>query len=51
MRDLPFAFIPGQKYQYNHLEFCLLGAVMARVTSIPNQENLEKELLEPLSLG
>jgi len=46
----PFAFSPGEKFDYNNLGYILLGEIIYKVTGLPYAEYVEKELLQPLGL-
>ncbi|WP_133273428.1 serine hydrolase domain-containing protein [Hymenobacter radiodurans] len=47
----PFEFKPGEKYEYNNFGYYLLGEIISRVTGVPYQDYLERELLRPLGLS
>ncbi|GAB2476687.1 hypothetical protein GCM10011375_21170 [Hymenobacter qilianensis] len=47
----PFEFKPGEKYEYNNFAYYLLGEIIGRVTGIPYQDYLERQLLGPLGLS
>ncbi|MBC6607568.1 beta-lactamase family protein [Hymenobacter sp. BT188] len=47
----PFEFKPGENYEYNNFGYYLLGEIIGRVTGIPYQDYLERELLGPLGLS
>lgn len=47
----PFAFAPGEKFEYNNMAYHLLGEIVGRVTETPYGDYVERELLRPLGLA
>lgn len=46
----PYAFEPGTSYQYNNLNYNLLGMVIEEVTGTPAGEVIEEKIAVPLGL-
>jgi CubicO group peptidase (beta-lactamase class C family) len=49
-RDLPLAWVPGERYAYNNSGYFLLGVVIERVTGRKYEEVLQEQILTPLGL-
>lgn len=47
----PFEFEPGQKHSYNNFAYYLLGEIITRVSGMPWQEYMEKEMFIPAQLN
>lgn len=49
-QDKPLEFEPGSKMKYNNTGYILLGYVIEKVSGMPYDEYLKKNLFEPLGL-
>ena len=49
-RDLPLAWVPGEKYAYNNSGYFLLGVVIEKVTGKKYEQALKDMILTPLGL-
>ena len=49
-QDVPFAFAPGDAFQYCNSGYYLLGVVLEKVTGQSYAEHLQRELFAPLGL-
>lgn len=47
----PFEFEPGQKHAYNNFAYYLLGEIITRITGMPWDIYMEKEIFEPFGLN
>jgi len=46
----PLRFEPGEGYEYSNSNYLLLGIIIERVTGMPYEEYLEKNILKPLKM-
>ena len=49
-RDLPLAWVPGDKYAYNNSGYFLLGTVIEKITGRKYEQALQEMILTPLGL-
>ena len=49
-QGLSFSNIPGVSYEYSNLGFAILGLVIDRVSGIPYQKYIEKNIWQPLNM-
>lgn len=47
---LPLEFEPGTKFKYNNSGYVLLGAILERLTRLPYEQLLQREILGPLGM-
>ena len=47
----PFEFKPGEKQAYNNFGYYLLGEIIARVTGMPWDTYMQKEIFQPFGLN
>ena len=50
IKDLPLEFQPGEKYSYCNTNYLLLGIIVEKVSGIPYEEYLQKNIFEPLNM-
>ena len=47
----PLASKPGQKYNYDNLNYYLLAKIVEQVTGIPHDEYIQKNIFDPLEMN
>jgi len=49
-RGIPFSTAPGTAYEYSNFGFAILGRIVARVSGMPYNDYVSKNLLTPLGM-
>jgi CubicO group peptidase (beta-lactamase class C family) len=47
---IPFSTVPGTAYEYSNYGFAILGRIVSRVSGVPYDEYVTKNILEPLGM-
>ncbi|WP_406699158.1 serine hydrolase domain-containing protein [Singulisphaera sp. Ch08] len=50
MWSRPLDFAPGERYSYCNYGYCLLGRIIEKVSGLPYEAYVRKEILEPLGI-
>ncbi|MDH5365379.1 MAG: beta-lactamase family protein [Cyclobacteriaceae bacterium] len=49
-QDVSFSNVPSYKYEYSNTGYALLGNIISRISGIPYQEYIKKNILHPLGM-
>ena len=50
IKDMPLEFKPGEEFRYSNTNYVLLGIIIEKVTGMPFEDYLEKNIFTPLNM-